>query len=107
MSGEPDELAAQIVVWVAGSLTTGLLLWADRRRLPPEGRARMWHETTVAIAVSGLFLPSPLTFGAHVWATRRGWLRLPLSLLGATIAMGLTLGLSEAVLTVIELIWPA
>jgi hypothetical protein len=102
-----DELAAQLVVWVVGSLTTGLLLRADRRRLPPEGRARMWYGTTVALAVSGLFLPSPLTFGAHVWATRRGWTRLPLSLLGAALALGLTLLLSEATLAVIELLWPS
>jgi hypothetical protein len=103
-TGEPDELLAQLVVWVISSSTTGALLWADRRRLPPEARALMWRGTTVAIAVSGLFLPSPLTFGAHVWVTRRGqgWSRLPRSLLGTALAVGLTLGPSEAVLTILD-----
>jgi len=95
-----DELAVTVVAWLVGSATTGALLRWDRRRLGPEGRARMWWDTTLYLAVSGLFLPAPLTFGAHLWVTRPGplWKRLPLSLLGAAGAVALSSLAAELVL---------
>ncbi|MCS6899722.1 MAG: hypothetical protein RMJ98_06585 [Myxococcales bacterium] len=65
-----DELLATLLSWVVGSTTTGLLLRWDRQRLDSVGRQRMWNDVTLYLAVSGLFLPAPLTFGAHLWVTR-------------------------------------
>ena len=90
-----DPFVATLVIWVVSSTTTALALWLDRRRLDEHGRRRMWRDTTLQAAVSGLFLPAPLTFGAHVWVTRSWpwWLRAP----AAVVA-------SVAMLAVVELI---
>jgi hypothetical protein len=101
-----DEIIATLVVWVVGSSTTGLLLYLDRRRLDAFGKRRMWNGATMAAAVSGLFVPPPLAFGAHVWVTRRPpwWRRLLLSLLGVVVAFALTLVVSEGVLSLFDLV---
>ena len=77
-----DELIGTLVVWVVSSVTTTALLVWDRRRLDEVGRQRRWRRTTLYLAVSGLFVPAPLTFGAHLWVTRPWplWKRLPLAL---------------------------
>jgi hypothetical protein len=87
-----DELLATLLSWIVGSVTTGLLLRWDRRHLDPSGRRRMWHDATLYLAVSGLFLPAPLTFGAHLWVTRPGPLgqRLALALAGSMGALTLS-----------------
>jgi hypothetical protein len=98
-----DELLATLLSWLVGSSLTGLLLRLDRRRLPPEGRARMWNDATLYLAVSGLFLPAPLTFGAHLWVTRPGplWKRLPLALAGAVGALFLAVGVTSLLLSLL------
>ena len=82
-----DPFVTTIVVWVVGSTMTGLALRDDRGRLDAVGRQRMWRETTLWAAVSGLFVPPPLTFGAHVWVTRTWpwWRRLPLAVLSSLV----------------------
>ncbi len=100
---EPDALVVVLVVWVVQSSLTGLALWLDRRRLDARGKSRMWHESTVWAAVSGLFLPPPLAFGAHVWVTRGWpwWARLPAAI-GAAAALLVAVELvSELVLWVV------
>lgn len=88
----PDELLTMLASWGAGAVTTGALLRWDRRRLGAEGRRRMWRDATLYLAVSGLFVPAPLTFGAHLWVTRPGplWKRLPLALAGSAGALTLS-----------------
>jgi hypothetical protein len=95
-----DELLATLLSWVVGSTTTGLLLRWDRRRLDPVGRRRMWHDATLYLAVSGLFLPAPLTFGAHLWVTRPGpWVRrIALALAGSLGALTLSVAVTYLVL---------
>lgn len=95
-----DELLATLLSWVVGSTTTGLLLRWDRRRLGPVGRRRMWHDATLYLAVSGLFLPAPLTFGAHLWVTRPGPLgrRIALALAGSVGALTLSVSVTYLML---------
>lgn len=98
------ELVQVLAGWWVGSLITGVMLVLDRRRLDAYGKARMWNQVTLVLAVSGLFLPAPLTFGAHVWVTRRPplWRRLGLALLGVLLALVLsTLGV-ELVLSIYD-----
>lgn len=96
-----DELLSTLCVWLLGSSITWSLLRWDRRRLDPVGRQRMWHDATLYLAVSGLFLPAPLTFGAHLWVTRPWplWKRLPLALAGSFGALLLTALAASLVLT--------
>ena len=65
-----DPFVTMLLVWFVSSSSTGLALWFDRRRLGPVGRQRMWRDTTLWAAVSGVFVPPPLAFGAHIWVTR-------------------------------------
>lgn len=95
-----DELLATLIVWISGSCTTGVLLRWDRRRLTPNQRRQMWNDATLYLAVSGLFLPAPLTFGAHVWVTRSGplWKRLLMALLGSMLSVTLSMVVASLLL---------
>lgn len=87
-----DELLATLIAWISGSLITATLIALDRR-FAREVRLYGWYDATLYLAVSGLFFPAPLAFGAYLWATRKypwGW-RLLLALAGSTSAVTLTL----------------
>ncbi len=77
--------------WLVATAVTALLLWLDRRRLPPESRARDWGEVTTWLVLSGMFLPSLICFGAHVWVTRTDapHVRALKALAGTALAVGL------------------
>ncbi len=97
--------------WILPSLVTGVLLAWDRRRLDAYGKARMWNFATLALVVSGMYLPSifiptPVCFGAHVWVTRRGrwWGRFAKALLAAAVAMAITVLVNYAVLGALGLL---
>ncbi len=89
------EPVAAVLASLLSSIAVGAaLLLADRRYLrrhaDPYGRRRMWNHATLLFALSGLFIPAPWAYGAHVWVTRRGprWRR---ALLGVVAAVGATL----------------
>ncbi|HEU4538531.1 MAG TPA: hypothetical protein VFS00_30630 [Polyangiaceae bacterium] len=87
------EPVAAILVSMVSSLVVGAaLILSDRHYLQrhpdPHGRRRMWNRATLYFALSGLFIPSPWAFGAHVWVTRRGprWRRALWGVLAAIAA---------------------
>lgn len=98
-----SELLTYLVTWLGGAATTALLLFADRRRLDGESRARGWNSATTAIVLSGFFVPPPFMFFAHVWVTRAGpwYRRLGLALTGLVVSLGFYLLVASAVLWVL------
>lgn len=87
------DLAALIVSMVLGSVVAAAFLLADRKRLDAHGRARMWNDATLALAIGspglGLGIPPFLSFAAHVWVTRSGrwYVRLGKALLAMVICL--------------------
>jgi len=62
-------LCSKVWAMIVGSA----LLLTDRHYLlrhRPEAARRMWNHVTLALAISNMFVPMPLTIGAHVWVTR-------------------------------------
>lgn len=90
-AGGWEPVAAMLISLLSSVAVGGGLLLADRHYLrghpDPRGRDRMWNRATLAFALSGLFIPTPWAYGAHVWVTRRGpWWRRLLFALAATAA---------------------
>jgi hypothetical protein len=91
--GDWEPVAALVASLLSGVAVGAALLLGDRhylRRHPdPHGRRRMWNDVTLLFALCGLFVPPPLTYGAHVWVTRRGpwWRRALLGLVAAAVAV--------------------
>jgi hypothetical protein len=87
-AGGWEPVAVVVISLFSSIVVGGAFLLADRhylRRHPdPYGRSRMWNVATLLFAICSLFIPAPLTYGAHVWVTRRGpWWRRALLALGA------------------------
>jgi hypothetical protein len=91
-AGGWEPVAALVISLLSSVAVGGGLLLADRhylrRHADPHGRLRMWNDATLSFALSGLFIPTPWAYGAHIWVTRRGpwWRRVLLGLAAAAIA---------------------
>lgn len=87
-----EPIAAILVSMVSSLIVGGGLILSDRHYLMRHphsyGRHRMWNHATLYFALSGLFIPSPWAYGAHVWVTRRGpaWRRALFGVLAALVA---------------------
>ena len=92
-AGGWEPVAAVLASLLSSVIVGAALLLGDRHYLrchrDPYGRRRMWNDVTLLFALCGLFLPPPLTYGAHVWVTRRGpwWRRALLGLLAAVVGV--------------------
>jgi hypothetical protein len=70
------DVGALVVIMLLGSLEAAMFLCWDRRRLGAHGKARMWNDATLTLAIAspalGLGIPPFFAIGAHVWVTREG-----------------------------------
>ncbi|HEU4412405.1 MAG TPA: hypothetical protein VFS43_44595 [Polyangiaceae bacterium] len=91
-AGGWEPVAALIISLLSSIVVGGSFLLADRhylrRHRDPYGRRRMWNDATLGFALCGLFIPTPLAYGAHVWVTRRGpwWRRALFGVAAAALA---------------------
>jgi hypothetical protein len=103
------DLAALIVNMVLGSVIAAAFLLVDRRRLDAHGRARMWNDATLALAIGspalGLGIPPFISYAAHVWVTRSGrwYVRLGKALLAMVVCFVVQIAFIVAALEVLGL----